>query len=113
MPRTHALDASTVDAYEADGAVVLRGVFTATELDLLARGIEHNLTHLSPLALVASEPDDPGRFVEDFCTWQNNPAYRQILCDSALPHIAAQLMQSHSARLYHDHLLVKEPGTTT
>jgi len=28
-----------------------------------------------------------------------------------LPHVAAQLMQSDTVRIYHDHLLVKEPGT--
>ena len=54
MARTHHLDAATVQHYAADGAVVLRGVFNAGELALLERGIEHNLAHLSPLALVAS-----------------------------------------------------------
>ncbi|NWF44788.1 phytanoyl-CoA dioxygenase [Hydrogenophaga sp. D2P1] len=111
MPRQHPIAADAVQAYARDGAVVLRGVLNAEELRKLEAGIEHNLAHLSPLALVASEPDDPGRFVEDFCTWQNNPAYQQILCDGALPHIAAQLMQSRAVRLYHDHLLVKEAGT--
>jgi ectoine hydroxylase-related dioxygenase (phytanoyl-CoA dioxygenase family) len=111
MPRQHPVAADDVQAYARDGAVVLRGVLNAEELRTLEAGIEHNLAHLSPLALVASEPDDPGRFVEDFCTWPNNPAYQQILCDAALPHIAAQLMQSRAVRLYHDHLLVKEPGT--
>jgi ectoine hydroxylase-related dioxygenase (phytanoyl-CoA dioxygenase family) len=110
-PRHHPLEAATIDAYARDGAVVLRGALSASELARLAQGIEHNLAHLSPLALVASEPDDPGHFVEDFCTWQENPAYADILQRSTLPHIAAQLMQSQSARLYHDHLLVKEPGT--
>ncbi|KRC11544.1 phytanoyl-CoA dioxygenase [Hydrogenophaga sp. Root209] len=111
MPRPHNLDAETIAAYAHDGAIVLRGVFDQRELALLEEGIEHNLAHLSPLALEASEADDPGRFVEDFCTWQNNPDYEAILRHSALPHIAVQLMQSRSARLYHDHLLVKEPGT--
>jgi len=101
----------TVEAFARDGAVVLRGVLSPEEISLLAEGIEHNLAHPSALAAVASRPDDPGRFVEDFCTWQHNPAYRELLCDSALPHIATQLMGSRTARLYHDHLLVKEPGT--
>lgn len=111
VPRPHPLDDATVQAYARDGAVVLRGVFNAQELARLEAGIEHNLAHLSPLALVASEPDDPGRFVEDFCTWQDNPDYAHILRHSALPHVAAQLMRSQRVRLYHDHLLVKEPGT--
>jgi len=109
--RVNPLPAETVQAYARDGAVVLRGVLNADELRTLEAGIEYNLGHLSPLALVASEPDDPGRFVEDFCTWQANPDYQRILQASALPHLAAQLMQSHTARLYHDHLLVKEAGT--
>lgn len=111
MPREFFLPEGAATDFATEGAVVLRGVFNADELALLERGIEHNLAHLSPLALVASEPDDPGRFVEDFCTWQDNPSYQRILCDSALPHIATQLMHSRTARLYHDHLLVKEPGT--
>jgi ectoine hydroxylase-related dioxygenase (phytanoyl-CoA dioxygenase family) len=105
------LDADTVEAFARDGAVVVRGALTPDELRLLTQGIDHNLTHLSSLALVASEPDDPGRFVEDFCTWQANEAYRRILSESALPQIAAELMQSRTARIYHDHLLVKEAGT--
>lgn len=101
----------TVQAYARDGAVVLRGLLSAQEVQALARGIEHNLAHPGPLAAVASQPDDPGRFVEDFCTWQHNPDYRAILLESALPEVAAGLMQSHTVRLYHDHLLVKEAGT--
>ena len=111
MPRTLTLSSQTVQDYAHWGAVVLRGVLNAEELCTLEQGIEHNLSNFSPLAQVASRADDPGRFIEDFCTWQSNAAYEQILRESSLPHIAAQLMQSNSARIYHDHLLVKEPGT--
>lgn len=103
--------ADTVEDFQRDGAVVLRQVLDAGEVARLAQGIDHNLAHPSPLAMVASEPDDPGRFVEDFCTWQDNPAYRDILFDSALPAVAARLTGSREVRLYHDHLLVKEAGT--
>jgi ectoine hydroxylase-related dioxygenase (phytanoyl-CoA dioxygenase family) len=105
------LDPQTLADFARDGAVVIRGALSAAELDQLAQGIEHNLAHLSPLAMVASQPDDPGRFVEDFCTWTQNGAYRHILIESVLPQIAAELMQSQTVRLYHDHLLVKEAGT--
>ena len=109
--RAHPLEPSLTQAFVRDGAVVLRGVLNASELARLEAGIELNLARLSPLALVASEPDDPGRFVEDFCTWTHNPAYEGVLRHSALPHVAAQLMGSQRVRLYHDHLLVKEAGT--
>ena len=105
------LSSEAVQTFTRDGAVVLRGLLNANELAQLTAGIEHNLAHLSPLALVASQADDPGRFVEDFCTWQANPDYAAVLQHSALPRVARQLMQSQTCRLYHDHLLVKEPGT--
>lgn len=111
MPTTYSLPSQAVADYQRDGAVVLRGVLTPEQVATLARGIEHNLAHLSPLALVASQPDDPGRFVEDFCTWPVNADYAAVLQHSGLPAVAAQLMHSTTVRLYHDHLLVKEPGT--
>jgi ectoine hydroxylase-related dioxygenase (phytanoyl-CoA dioxygenase family) len=114
MPRPVApflLPAQAPDDYLRDGAVVLRGVLTPAQVQRLAEGIDDNLAHPSALALVASAPDDPGRFIEDFCTWQDNPAYRELLTGSALPDVAARLMRSATVRLYHDHLLVKEAGT--
>ena len=97
--------------FARDGAVLIRGALTATEVTILTRGIETNLAQPGPLATVASKADDPGRFVEDFCNWQRIPEYEHILRNSALSAIAAALMQSATARVYHDHLLVKEPGT--
>ena len=111
MNRMPILDDATIADFARDGAVVLRGLLTAAEVNQLAQGIEHNLAHPSPLRLIASQADDPGQFIEDFCTWQSNPFYREVMTRSALPEVAAQLMQSQTVRLYHDHLLVKEPGT--
>ena len=111
MSPAYALPPAAAPDYARHGAVVLRGVLTPDEVATLARGIEHNLAHLSPLAMVASQADDPGKFVEDFYTWQHNADYAAVMQHSALPRAAAALMQSETVRIYHDHLLVKEPGT--
>jgi ectoine hydroxylase-related dioxygenase (phytanoyl-CoA dioxygenase family) len=100
-----------VAAFEADGAVVLRGVLTPTEVELLRAGIDENLAHPSPRAKVASSRDDPGWFIEDFCCWQENRYYRQVIFESVLGEVGARLMRSAVARLYHDHMLTKEAGT--
>jgi len=105
------LPTALIERFQTDGAVCLRGVLNLDEVALLRQGIDDNLAHPSPRAIVASRPDDPGRFVEDFCCWADNAAYRRILCDSALPHVAAALTGSRTVRLYHDHMLTKEPGT--
>jgi ectoine hydroxylase-related dioxygenase (phytanoyl-CoA dioxygenase family) len=105
------IDAQTVEQFQRDGAVCIRQLFRPEEMALLRAGIDANLAHLSPRAKVASGADDPGRFVEDFCNWQENPQYRRFITESALPETAGRLMRSTTARLYHDHMLTKESGT--
>jgi ectoine hydroxylase-related dioxygenase (phytanoyl-CoA dioxygenase family) len=100
-----------VAAWQRDGAVCLPGLLSAAEVAQLRRGIDANLAAPSPRAIVASAADDPGRFVEDFCNWQDNADYRAVCIDSPLAETAALLMRSRSVRLYHDHMLTKEPGT--
>lgn len=104
---------AVADAYQRDGAVCLRGVLDADELARLTSGIDANLAAPSPRAIVASRPDDPGFFIEDFCNWQHNEAYRSTAIDTPLPEVAGRLMRSRGVRLYHDHMLTKEPGTRT
>jgi ectoine hydroxylase-related dioxygenase (phytanoyl-CoA dioxygenase family) len=106
-----AVSEAQVGAFERDGAICLRSQLDATQIALLRRGIDHNLEHPSPRAKLASGVDDPGRFVEDFCNWQSNEHYRRFIFESALAETAATLMRSRSVRLYHDHMLTKEPGT--
>jgi len=105
------IDSQTVESFQRDGAACLRGLFTPAEMSLLTKGIDQNLAHLSPRAKVASRPDDPGRFVEDFCTWQDNEFYRRFIFESKLAEAAGTLMGSSTARLYHDHMLTKEVST--
>jgi ectoine hydroxylase-related dioxygenase (phytanoyl-CoA dioxygenase family) len=108
---------ATVADYQRDGAVCLRGLLTPAEVERLARGIDANLAAPSPRAIVASAAGDPGFFIEDFCNWQADSDfaadYRATAIDSAVPEVAARLMQSTTVRLYHDHMLTKEPGTRT
>jgi ectoine hydroxylase-related dioxygenase (phytanoyl-CoA dioxygenase family) len=105
------IDSDAVERYQRDGAICIRRLFTPQEIESLRAGIDANLANLSPRAKLASGTDDPGRFVEDFCNWRENDYYRRFICDSALPETAARLMRSSTVRLYHDHMLTKEPGT--
>ena len=100
-----------IRSFTADGAVCLRGVLTEAEVALLRAGIDQNLTRPSSRAKIASTPDDPGLFIEDFCCWSTIDAYRRVIFESALSGIAAALTKSQMIRLYHDHMLTKAPGT--
>jgi ectoine hydroxylase-related dioxygenase (phytanoyl-CoA dioxygenase family) len=101
----------TVAQFQRDGAACIRQLFQPDELAELCAGIDSNLAAPSPRAKVASNANDPGYFIEDFCNWQDNPHYRRFIVESPLAEAAARLMRSATARLYHDHMLTKEPGT--
>jgi ectoine hydroxylase-related dioxygenase (phytanoyl-CoA dioxygenase family) len=100
-----------VSDWRRDGAVCVRQLLSPAEVALLREGIDANLAAPSPRAKVASRPGDPGFFIEDFCNWQDNPAYRRVIFESPLAAAAGLLTGSGSIRLYHDHMLTKEPGT--
>lgn len=96
--------------FRRDGAVCVRGAFNPEMVELATEAIEANLAALSPLAKRASPADD-GAFIEDFCNWQRIPAMEAFIRRSPAAELAAQLMASTTVRLFHDHVLVKEPGT--
>ena len=81
--RQYVVSAGDRAAFERDGAVCIRGLFTPEELFLAARGIEQNLQSPSEHAKVASTPDDPGFFFQDFCNWERISEYRDLIFGSA------------------------------
>jgi len=105
-----ALDRETVDAFQRDGAVVLRGVVDRHWLDLLAEGVEYNRTHPSAWSHWYTDPDEAVGFWSDYVTWPDVEAYRRVVFESDLAPMAGALMQSRTVRFFHDHVLVKEPG---
>ncbi|MDP7611509.1 MAG: phytanoyl-CoA dioxygenase family protein, partial [Nitrospinaceae bacterium] len=55
---------------------------------------------------------DSGNFFGDYCNWARIPEYRSFFFDSPAGEMAAELMQSETVRIFHEHVLVKEPGTS-
>ncbi len=96
--------------YAADGAVCVRQAFTPGQVEWARAAIDANLADLSPRAKRASAAGD-GAFIEDFCNWSRLPSMERFIRDSPGAEIAAELSGSDTSRLYHDHVLVKEPGT--
>ncbi len=68
-----------IRAYANDGAVLIKNLLSKDEVEDLRLGIEKNISNPSSRSKVASDGDDPGWFLEDFCTWQDNPAYQRII----------------------------------
>lgn len=98
-------------AYQRDGAVLIPGLF-ADHVEALRRGVTRNMEAPGPHAAENLKPGDTGRFFDDYCNWQRIPEFEAVLRDSPAAETAAALMESRRAQLFHDHVLVKEPGTS-
>ena len=105
------ISANHVDAYRHGGAVLIKGLF-AEYVDLIREGIELNMLSPGPYAAENLKPGEPGRFFDDYCNWQRIDQFRDVIYHSPVAEIAADLMGSQSAQIFHDHVLVKEPGTS-
>jgi ectoine hydroxylase-related dioxygenase (phytanoyl-CoA dioxygenase family) len=110
MIGSHLIDQTTREAFARDGAVCIRGVFRDW-VELIAAGIEHNMREPGTYASESVRAGEPGSFFDDYCNWQRIPEFERIVRQSPAAQCAAELMQSNCAQFFHDHVLVKEPGT--
>jgi ectoine hydroxylase-related dioxygenase (phytanoyl-CoA dioxygenase family) len=100
-----------INAYQTDGCAVLRGIFSPW-IEGLREGVEENIADPSARERTYRPDDGTAPFFQDFCNWDRIPGYKALVTESPMARIAARLMRSKSARIFHDHVLVKEPGTS-
>ncbi len=113
MGEPNLLTAKQVEAFQRDGVTVLRAAVNAAQLADLATAVEQNIAEPSDWASDYTPADAAGgRFFGDYVSWSRIDAYRRVAFDSALAEMAAELMRSTTVRFFHEHVLVKEPGTS-
>lgn len=113
---------------------MVRGAFSPAWMETIARGVEANLASPGPFAqenvqnvidaLGAKKENDEdcaesgereelrGRFFDDYVNWRRVPELEAVVRRSPAAAIAAAAMGSRRAQFFHDHVLVKEPGTS-
>lgn len=105
------MNQTDIDVYRADGVTLLRGVF-ADWVEPLRAGVERNMKEPGPFERTYRPTDGSSPFFQDYCNWQRIAEFRDFVTNSPAAAIAAKLMQSRTARFFHEHVLVKFPGTT-
>jgi len=100
-----------IKEFEADGAILIKGLFR-NWVDTIQAGIERNMAEPGPYAAENLNPGEPGRFFDDYCNWNRIAEFEEVIRCSDAGAIAAQLMRSQQTQLFHDHVLVKDPGTS-
>ena len=100
-----------VQDYARDGVVLIPGLFTDW-VEKLRDGVERNMTEPGPYAAENLKPGEGGRFFDDYCNWTRIPEFSDFVENSNAASAAAKLMGSEKVQMFHDHVLVKEPGTS-
>ncbi len=105
------LDEGQISAYRTEGAVLIKGLL-ANWVETLCEGIDRNMRNPGTYAAENVAGTETGRFFDDYCNWQRIPEFENVIRNSELAAVAAELMDSDTVQVFHDHVLVKEPGTS-
>ncbi len=105
------LDADLIERYRRDGVVAIRGALSAEWIAKLEAGLERNIREPGPHRREYTQAGNPGHFFGDYCNWRRIPEYEAIARRSPLVEMAAALMGGGKVNFFHEHVLVKEPGT--
>lgn len=108
----HSLITQTdIDTFQKDGVVLVKGLFKS-HVDAIRAGIERNMAEPGPYASENLREGEGGRFFDDYCNWTRIPEFEEVIRSSSAAEVAADLMGSKRVQVFHDHVLVKEPGTS-
>ena len=108
---TRTLNQQEIAAFKTDGVAVIRNAVDPEWVNRMTDVINQQLLRPSKWANDANPGADANRHFSDRYQWQDNAEINAYVHQSGCAQMAAQAMESSSARFYFDHLLVKEPGT--
>lgn len=101
-----------IEAYERDGATVLRQVFPQNWIEKMRAGVEIAMAEPGPYSEDYTPEGQSGRFFGDLDIWSRHAAFRDFALNSPAAEISAQIMGAGRINFFYDQLLVKEPGTS-
>jgi len=98
------------EEYRDRGVVVVRGLFKDWVAPL-REGVDENIRSPGPFAKQYTPEGQSGMFFGDYCNWQRIAPYARFVRQSPAASLVAGLTGSREVRFFHEHVLVKEPGT--
>ena len=105
------IDNKTIENFSRDGAVLCKGIFLDW-LDELRLGVDKLIASPSIRERSYVPEDGSAPFFQDLVNWDRIPEFKNFIFNSSLGFYSAKLMNSNKARFFHDHVLVKEPGSS-
>ena len=100
-----------ISKYKEDGVVILKNVIEDKWIETLRSGVEKNFKNPSKYKCIYEEKDSKELFFDDYCNWQRIEEYKKFFFKSNIAKLVAQLMGSKKVNIFHEHVLIKEPGS--
>ncbi len=98
--------------FDTDGVVKIPAAIDASWIDPLLAVAERELTEPGQWVTDSNRGATSDRLFTSRYLWPTDDTVREFALASGVGNMVAELLGSTSARLYFDHTLVKEPGTT-
>ena len=111
MPTASQVSPTDIATFRAEGVAVLRGILSPDWVARLAEGVTENLAHPGPYG--KNHAEGTSAYFGDYCNFPRITVFRDVADKGPLGAVAAALMGSPRVQLFHEHVLVKEPGNGT
>ena len=110
MSRT--LSQEEIQQYADEGVVLIKDAVSPEWIEKMRLAIDEQLKAPGKWVQDTNPGGDQGRFMHDRYLWPSVPVFKDFAFNSGVANLAAQAMQSTTARIYFDHVFVKEPNTS-
>ena len=106
------IDNKVIKEYQNNGVTVLRNIISYSWIQELKKGVKKNFLNPSEYKCVYEKNLEKELFYDDYCNWKRIDEYKKFFFKSNIAKIVAMLMKSNKVNLFHEHVLIKEPGST-
>ena len=111
LQKPYTLTQEQIDFYQKNRYIKLKQVFDAETIAFFNQAISIQVSKMSQEVAPIDKRDTYGKaFLQLFNLWRENEVVKEFVFSRRLAKIAADLMQTEGARLYHDQALFKEGG---
>lgn len=111
LDSAYPLTQAQIDFYQQNRFIKLKQVLNEETLAFYNNVISEQVNAMNTVTTVLDERDTYGKaFLQLFNLWRENETVKALVLSRRLGKIAADLMQTRGARIYHDQALFKEGG---
>ena len=104
------VSSDVIERYATTGVVMLPGVISKEWIEILIRGIDHNIAHPSDRGRFWNRDDQGRTTFYDSQAWTEITEYKDFVLNSPIAEIAGRVMDTSAVNFFFDAVFVRTPG---